>query len=409
MPLSMETITIERLAAEGDGEGGGVFAPFTLPGEVARGAVEAGRMAAPEILTASPHRRTPPCPHFGLCGGCNLQHAADGFLAGWKRDRIAAALSARGIEGVEIRETITSPPASRRRAGFAARRTKKTVIAGFHRRAGDDLVALESCAVIAPALFGALGAARAAARLGAARKGAIRAMATLSEGGVDLAIEDAKPLERAGLMAAAALAAEHDLARLSWNGDVVAERRRPAQRFGAALVTPPPGAFLQATAAGEAALLAAAEEAIGPKTRRIGDLFAGCGAFSLPLAARAEVLAVEGEQAMVDALAAGWRGATGLKKVVALRRDLFRRPLAGAELTALDAVVIDPPRAGAAAQSAELAAAGPPRIAALSCNPATFARDARTLIDGGYRLDWVQPVDQFLWSPHVELAAQFSR
>ncbi|MFV0476165.1 MAG: class I SAM-dependent RNA methyltransferase, partial [Pikeienuella sp.] len=241
------------------------------------------------------------------------------------------------------------------------------------------------------------------------RQGASRAMATLAAGGVDLAVDEAQPLERPALVEAAALAPTQDLARLCWYGDVVAPRRPPAQRFGAALVVPPPGAFLQATAAGEAALLAAAREAIGPGARRIGDLFSGCGAFALPLAETMEVLAVEGEAAMVEALAAGWRGAAGLKKVVALRRDLFRRPLAGAELKALDAVVIDPPRAGASAQSEALAKNGPPRIAALSCNPATFARDARILIDGGYRLDWAQPVDQFRWSAHVELAAAFSR
>ncbi|QIE57153.1 class I SAM-dependent RNA methyltransferase [Pikeienuella piscinae] len=404
----MKTIIIDRLAAEGDGQGDGVFAPFTLPGERVRGAVTDGRMATPEILTRSPHRTTPPCPHFGACGGCALQHADDALLVAWKRDRIAEALRARGIGGVEIRETITSPPRSRRRAGFSARRTRKTVIAGFHERAGDVIVEVERCEVVAPALLGALGAVRGAARLGASRQGEIRGVATLADAGVDLAIAEAKPLDRAGLLAAAALAADHDLARLSWNGEIIAERRPPTQRFGTALVTPPPGAFLQATKEGEAALLSATREAIG-RSKRIGDLFAGCGTFSLPLADSAEVLAIEGEAAMLDAMQTGWRNTAGLKKLVAIRRDLFRRPLTSHELTGLDAVVIDPPRAGAAMQSAELAKGGPPRVAALSCNPATFARDARLLIDGGYRLDWVQPVDQFRWSPHVEIAARFSR
>lgn len=404
----METITIERLGAAGDGVAGEVFAPFTLPGETARGVVTDGRMTAAEILNPSPDRVTPNCRHFGLCGGCALQHASDAFLAGWKRERIAAALSARGVYGYELRETATSPPRSRRRAGFSARRTKKTAIAGFHERAGEGIVALEACDVIAPPLLSALAAARAAARLGASRQGEIRVMATLSEAGIDLAVEGAKPLERDAYAEAAALADAHDLARLSWNGDVVSARRPAAHRFGAALVTPPPGGFLQATREGEAALLAAAREAVGG-ARRIADLFAGCGAFALPLAEGAEVMAIEGDAAMVAALEAGWRDAPGLRKVAARTRDLFRRPLISNELTGLEAVVIDPPRAGAAAQMAELANAGPPRIAALSCNPATFARDARTLIDGGYRLDWVLPVDQFLWSPHVELAAQFSR
>lgn len=422
----MIRITIDRLAAQGDGQGGGqsggqsgaqtgggVFAPFTLPGDVAEGAVVDGRMAAPAIVTEGPHRATPPCRHFGVCGGCALQHAADPFLAGWKRDQVAAALAARGVTGVEIRETITSPARSRRRATFAARRTKKTVQVGFHRRGDNQIEPLSQCELVEPALLAALPAIAEAARIGAARKGAIRATATLSEGGIDLAVEDAKPMDDAIFAGLAALAESHDLARLAWNGEVAALRRPPGQRFGAAAVTPPPGGFLQATAAGEAALLAAIREALGP-ARRIVDLFAGSGAFTLPLAETAEVHAVEGEAAAVEALLAGWRGAAGLKRVTAEARDLFRRPFLKLDFDpvgapAFDAAVIDPPRAGAAAQSAVLAADGPPVIATLSCNPATFARDARTLIDGGYRLDWAQPVDQFRWSPHIELAARFVR
>lgn len=405
----METIEIERLGAQGDGvSASGVFAPLTLPGETARGAVERGRMAAPEIVSRSPDRASPPCPHFGACGGCALQHASDAYLAGWKRDLIAAALAARGLTGVEMRETVTSPPRSRRRAAFAARRTKKTVVAGFHRRASDGIVALDACEVLRPELFAALPAIRDAARLGAPRKGAIRAVASVSEGGVDLSIEEAKALDGPGLAEAAGLAERHDLARLTWNGETVALRRPPAQRFGAALVSPPPGGFLQATREGEAALLSAVREAVGG-ARRIVDLFAGCGTFSLPLADGAEVTAVEGEAALTAALLAGWRDAQGLKQVRTETRDLFRRPLLAREMDAFDAAVIDPPRAGASAQTAELAKGGPPRIAAISCNPASFARDARMLVDGGYRLEWVLPVDQFRWSPHVELAALFRR
>lgn len=404
----METIEIKRLASAGDGQGSGIFAPFTLPGDQARGEVVEGRMEVAEILRPSPHRIAPVCKHYGSCGGCSLQHAGDDFLAEWKRERIIEALAARGVNCDDILPTVTSPARSRRRAAFTARRTKKTVIAGFHVRADTGIVAIEDCHVTAPGLLPALEAVKEAARLGASRQGEIRGVATLSEAGIDLAIEGAKPLERGGLMEAAALAASHDLARLSWNGAVVAARRAPAQKFGPALVTPPPGAFLQATSEGEAALLAAARETV-KGAKRIADLFAGCGAFSIPLAADAEVLAIEGEAAMVEAMIVGWRNAPGLKRLIGKSRDLFRRPLNSEELKGLDAIVIDPPRAGAAAQSAELAKSGPDRIAFLSCNPATFARDARMLVDGGYRLERVLPVDQFRWSPHVELAAQFNR
>jgi 23S rRNA (uracil1939-C5)-methyltransferase len=405
----MDRLKIERLGAQGDGvTAGGLFAPFTLPGEDVQGTISGDRIEVVKILSASPDRVDPPCRHFGTCGGCALQHASDGFLATWKRDQIAAALASRGISGVELRETVTSPVNSRRRATFAARRTKKTVQVGFRARGSDEVVPLTECPLIDPALFAAVPAISEAAVLGASRKGVIRATATITLGGIDLAIEDAKPLERQGIVEAAALADRYDLARLTWNGEVQAARRPAAQRFGTAEVTPPPGGFLQATRPGETALIGAVKEAVG-KAERIADIFAGCGTFSLPLAAQAEIHAVEGDKALMAALDAGWRAAPGLRKVMTEVRDLFRRPLLSTDLAPFDAVVIDPPRAGAVAQTEELAAHGPSRIAAVSCNPATFARDARTLIDGGYRLDWVLPVDQFRWSPHVELAARFSR
>jgi 23S rRNA (uracil1939-C5)-methyltransferase len=198
-----------------------------------------------------------------------------------------------------------------------------------------------------------------------------------------------------------------NIARLTWDGEVVALRTMPVQRFGKALVAPPPGAFLQATAEGEAALLSAVEEAVGP-ARRVVDLFAGSGTFSLPLAETAEVLAVESDAAMLAALDRGWRQTQGLHRVTTETRDLFRRPLEPDEFKGFDAVVIDPPRAGAEAQTATLAHSGVPVIAAVSCNPVTFARDARSLTGAGYLLDWVQVVDQFRWAAHVELVARFS-
>ena len=236
----------------------------------------------------------------------------------------------------------------------------------------------------------------------------LRLTVTSGPAGLDVDAAGGRALD-AGLRSELAAAAEAgDLARLSWGGEPVALRRQPVQAMGRAQVVPPPGAFLQATAEGEAVLVAAVREA-SAGARRVADLFAGCGTFALPLAETAEVRAVEGDGAMLTALAAGWRQAAGLRRVTTEVRDLFRRPLLAPELAGLDAVVIDPPRAGAEAQSRVLAGSGVPRIAAVSCDPASFARDARLLVEGGYRLDWVQPVDQFRWSGHVELAAQFSR
>ncbi len=409
-----ERLEILRLGHRGDGVAeGGVFAPLTLPGETVEGAVADGRMAAPVILAPSPDRVAPACRHFGDCGGCLLQHASDPFLADWKRQRIADALSAAGVEAGDIRPTVTSPPGARRRVVFSARRTKKTAQVGFHARAEGRIVPIEECPVASPALTAPLEHFRALTRLAASRKGEVKIAVTALEDGLDVDLRDARALEPADAAAhlsrLVALAEAADFARLAIDGEIVAERRPPTLPMGRARVSPPPGAFLQATAEGEAALVAAVREAVGDATL-IADLFAGCGTFALPLAERAEILAVEADAALLAALDAGWRGAAGaLRRVRTETRDLFRRPLEPLELRKTGAVVFDPPRAGAEAQCRSLAASDVPRLAAVSCEPATFARDASILAGGGYRLDWVLPVDQFRWSPHVELAAQFSR
>ena len=405
----MTQITIEKLGSAGDGVAPGpIYAPYTLPGEVVEGEVVDGRIETPKIVTPSSDRIAAPCAHFKRCGGCALQHASDDFVASWKRAQVADALSARGIEDAEIRPTITSPTKSRRRATFAARRTKKAVQIGFYGRKSDEIIPLTACEVVHPDLMSALPAIEAGARLGASRKGAIRATVTKSENGLDIAVEGGKSLEKQALLDAAMLADSHDLARLTWNGEILVTRHDPHQRIGPALVAPPPGGFLQATMDGEATLLNAAKAAIGAPSKLV-DLFAGCGAFSIPFSDRAEVHAVEGDAALLEALNKGWKAVGGLARITTETRDLFRRPLLAEELNAYPVAIIDPPRAGARAQMEQLAASTVPVIASLSCDAGSFARDARTLIDGGYSLDWVQPVDQFRWSPHVEIAAKFSR
>ncbi len=402
-------LTVERLGHHGDGIARGpegpVFVPGALPGEEVEGEVTGGRMAAPRILIPSAHRRKPPCPHARACGGCALQHADDGFVAEWKQAVVRQALTAQGLQA-PFRALHTSPPRSRRRAALSARRTKAGVSLGFHMRGSDQLVAVPGCHLLHPDLLAAFPALEAITRTGASRKGELSLTATATLSGPDVAVTGGKPLDAALLQDLAALAEAHRIARLAWDGEPVALRVAPVVAMGRARVALPPGAFLQATAQGEAALLTAVREAIGP-ARRVADLFAGCGTFALPLAETAEVHAVEGEATLTAALSAGARSTPGLKAVTVETRDLFRRPLLPDELR-VDAAVIDPPRAGAEAQVAEIARARVPVVAMVSCNPATFARDAKVLTAAGYRLDWVQVIDQFRWSTHVELAARLS-
>ena len=409
----METLTIDRLGHLGDGVAdtpvGPVFVPGALPGETVRGAVVAGRMPGATLGETSAARVAPVCPHFGTCGGCVMQHASGSLMAAWKADLVVAALAARGLEA-HVRTVITSPPGARRRVVLAGRRTRKGVLVGFHGRADDTLVPIETCPVADPTIAAALPLCAEIVGLVASRKGEVRLSVTVSAAGLDIDIGGAKPLDGPLRVQLSALAARGDLARLSCAGEPVVTRRPPVHRMGRARVVPPPGGFLQATAEGEAALVAAVKEAVGG-ARRVVDLFAGSGTFALPLAEQASVHGVEGDGAALAALAAGWRAAApeGLKPVTTERRDLFHNPLRAEALKPYDAAVIDPPRAGAEAQTVQLATAPLGRIAAVSCNPATFARDARVLVNAGWRLVWVQPIDQFLWSPHVELAALFER
>ncbi len=398
--------TIARLGHQGDGIAEGpVYAARTLPGEVVQGILVGSQLTDIRVDTPSDQRVTAPCRHYKACGGCQLQHASDAFVADWKVDVVRNALAGQGLNA-EMRPIHTSPPQSRRRATIAVRRTKKGTLAGFHGRASDTITEIPDCRLLHPDLLAAIPIAGALALLGGSRKGVLAVTLTLSDAGLDVAVKGSKPLDGPLGQALAQATEHHKLARLTWDDEVIAMRQPPVQRFGAAEVVPPPGAFLQATKDGEQALLKAILETL-QGAKRVADLFAGSGTFSLPISEHAEVHAVEGEAEMTRALDHGWRKAQGLKHVTTEARDLFRRPLMPDELQKFDAVVLDPPRAGAEAQVAELAQAKPPVIAYVSCNPVTFSRDAKTLVDAGYALEWVQVVDQFRWSSHIELAACF--
>lgn len=400
-------ITIERLTLKAEGIAEGVTATRTLPGEVIDGEIVDGRILQPRIVTPSKHRVSPPCRHYKACGGCAMMHASDEFVAEWKQDVVRHALSAQGLEA-PLRPIQTSAPNSRRRATLAGRRLKSGALVGFHARASDTVTAIPSCQLLDPALLAVIPALEEMVVIGGSRKGEMKLTITAFPQGVEVSVTGGKPIDTALRIALPQVAGQHGLARLVWDGEVLLQQEPPTLRMGRAQVSPPAGAFLQATPQGEAALLAAVTEAVGG-ARHIVDLFAGCGTFSLPLAETAEVHAVESLSAMLESLDLGWRMAPGLKRVTTEVRDLFRRPLLPDELAKFDAVVIDPPRAGAEAQIAEIIRAEVPVIAAVSCNPVTFARDARVLVQAGYRLDWVQVIDQFRWSAHVELAARFSR
>ena len=404
-------LTIDRIGHLGDGVAQGpdgpIFVPGMLPGEVVEGDLQGDQLADFRILTPSVNRVKPPCSHAKTCGGCLMQHASAAFVAGWKLGIVKGALAGQGLSA-DFRPIISSPPKSRRRATIAARRTKNGALMGFHARASDMLVNVPNCQLLHPDLMATFPGLEALVKIGGSRSGEVSLTVTRSLAGADVMVVGGKDLDSALLLELARATEAHGFARLTWNGETVALRTAPMQRFGKALVSPPPGAFLQATAEGELALLRAVAQAIAP-ARKIVDLFAGVGTFALPLAEHAEVHAVEGDAAMVAALEKGANNVQGLKRVSVETRDLFRRPLEPDEFKGVEAVVIDPPRAGAEAQMAVLAKSSVPVIASVSCNPISFARDAKTLMAGGYRLDWVQVVDQFRWSAHVEMVARFSR
>ena len=404
-------LTIERLGHLGDaiaqGPDGPVFVNMALPGEGVEGEVVDGKMAAPKIMVPSDDRVKAPCRHYKSCGGCSLQHASDPFVADWKKSIVAGALTAQGL-AFTLNDIKTSPTESRRRATFSAKRTKKGALIGFHARASDTIIDVPDCMLVTPELKAAMPILEKLCVTFGSRKGKLSLSVTSSLSGLDVAVKGGKPLDGQLRIDLAVFAGHAGLARLAWDGEAIATNSAPAQAFGSAHVTPPAGAFLQATEHGENTLVSHVLETVSG-AKRVVDLFAGCGTFSLPIAESSEVHAVEGVSDMMTALDTGWRRAQGLKRVTTETRDLFRRPLLADEFKGFDAVVIDPPRAGAEAQMRILAEAGVPIISAVSCNPVTFARDAKILVDAGYEMGPVTVVDQFRWSVHTEVVAGFTR
>jgi 23S rRNA (uracil1939-C5)-methyltransferase len=413
-PARWRELAIERVGAQGDGVAAGpVFAPFALPGERVRAAVSGDRAEQVEVLVSSPDRVRPPCPHFGDCGGCALQHWAAAPYLAWKAVQIREALGREGIE-TEILPPFAAPPGSRRRLALHARRGQDGLAEiGFKSRRSWKLAPIEVCPVADPRLVAAFPALRRlAAPLFEHPKSAPTLHATLTETGLDVDITGVE--QRSGGLSAdasarlAALAAAADFARVTLSGEILYQARAPMIRIGRASVALPPGGFLQAAAEAEAAMGEFIRAALAG-AKSVADLYCGVGAFALRLAEDTAVTAYDVAGPAVAALRAAHGAAPGLKAIAAEARDLVRRPVLAAQLNRMDAVVIDPPRAGAAEQHRELARSKVGRVAGVSCNPATFARDARILTDAGFSLKRVLPVDQFLWSPHVELVGVFER
>ena len=405
-----ETVTVAAIGHKGDGVAetptGRVFVPGSLPGETVTIARDGERGRIISIEAPSADRIAAACRHVGTCGGCSLQHMAPAAYLAFKRQSVIDAFADRGIE-VSVAETVPVEAHSRRRAVIAVQRQEGRLVVGFRERLSHTVAPAEGCLVVTPAIAAAMPKlAELCDLLTFGKKGAICTVLD-TETGLDLAIAEAELPDKRRAQAIER-AMRLGFARLAIGGELIVEARAPQLTFGGVAVHPAPGAFIQAVASAEATIadmVAAATEG----SKRILDLFAGSGTFTLRLARHAPVHAVEAEKTALAALDKAWRFARGLKLVSTEARDLYRRPFLPKELEKFDAVVFDPPRDGAAPVAKEIARSKVPLVVAVSCNPATLARDARYLVDGGYRIDTVVPVDQFLWSHHVEAVAVFRR
>ena len=410
-----ELLTIDHVGQRGDGvallNGQTRFVSYTLGGETVEAAPLAGhadRLQLLRVVQASPQRIDPFCAHFGHCGGCAIQHWQPEHYQAWKRQLVVDVLARAGID-CRVDALIDAHGAGRRRLVVHARRTADgSVPVGFTAPNSHAVVPIDVCPILDPALHGALDAARALAEVLKPVNKPLDIQITAADNGLDVDVRGSGPLPTTAITALSKVAERYKLARLTRHGELVLMRTPPTIGIGAAKVVLPPGSFLQATVAGEETLAALVMQHCG-KAKRIVDLFCGVGPFALRLAAKARVEAYDSDAGAIGALQKAAAAAHGLKPLKAEVCDLFRRPLLPQQLREFDVAVFDPPRQGAEAQTRQLAASKIPVIVAVSCNPTTFARDARILLDNGYRIDTVTPVDQFRHTPHVELVARFLR
>lgn len=416
--MSTETVTIQSIGAEGDGiahsADGPVYVPFTLPGEEVAIARVKNHGTAMSWSTTSPERVPPRCRHFGpeglggACGGCSLQHWTDQPYQDYKRNLVVEALKAKGLE-TEVAPLVACSPGERRRVTMTGRLTDKGVLLGYMQAGSHHIVPVEECPIAHPSLVSRLPTVRRLASALASGSEPFRVTVQATTSGLDINFTDLRKIDAKKRQAAVDLVLkEKGIARLSIAAEIIVEPQKPITDFGGVPVVLPPGNFMQATLRAENAMAELVISHIG-KAKRVADLFAGIGTFSLRLARKTAVHAVEFEAPALAALDLAARNSQGLKPVTIERRDLFRRPMQPMDLKQIDALCFDPPRAGAEAQCHELARSKVGRIAAVSCNPVTLVRDLSILISGGYKLRSVTPIDQFLWSSHVEAVALLER
>jgi 23S rRNA (uracil1939-C5)-methyltransferase len=410
-----ERVTIARMGHRGDGiadsPAGPIYVPYALSGETVDVEPVAGHPDRRRLLAVherSAERVDPICPHFGICGGCAVQHWTTTSYHAWKRDLVVRALAGVGMTA-QIGDLIDAHGEGRRRVVLHARRgTHESLTVGFAAFGTHHIVPIDQCPILSPGLDRAISTAWMLSEALADARKPLDIHMTATDVGIDVDIRGSGPLSPPSSSDLASIALSQNLARLTRHGEFIAQRSPPTIQMGRAQVALPPGAFLQATAEGEVQLAQRVLDYIG-RAKHIADLFAGLGPFTLRLAERSRVTAIDSDTQAIAALKRAAAGVSGLKPITADVRDLFRRPLMASELTGFDAIVFDPPRQGAEAQVRQIAASRVPLVVAVSCNPATFARDAKILIDGGYRLSDVVPVDQFRFAAHVEIVARFDR
>ena len=413
--MTTETVTISHLGAQGDGIADGpegpIYVGFTLPGETVTIDQQKNKGQLLSVEQPSPKRVEPPCSYFGpqgkSCGGCALQHMNMDAYYVWKRQLVVDALASRGIEA-DVLQTVECSPLGRRRAVFSAQSTRNGLLFGFNQAGTHNIVDIKHCTVLSPAITNRLDAFRSLANL-LARSGKsfrLQVLATLT--GLDVSIENMSQLSEKQRQQATALALQLGFARLSLGSETLVEAHKPIIRFSGVDVSPPPIGFVQASVEAQDRMVAIVAEHLSG-LKRVADLFSGSGTFTFELARQSAVHAVEADGPAMAALDQAARHAKGLKPISVEKRDLYRRPLQPADLKKIDGVTFDPPRAGAQEQAEELAKSKVGKVAAVSCNPATLARDLRILLDGGFRIQSVTPIDQFVWTPHVEAIALLER
>ncbi|PWW01835.1 23S rRNA m(5)U-1939 methyltransferase [Hoeflea marina] len=412
--MNARTLDIDRLGAQGDGIADGgehpTFVSYTVPGDKVTVSLNKSRGTLLALIDSGPDRVPAPCPHFGPdsdiaeCGGCVVQHVALDAYGDWKRDLVVSALESRGLD-VTVAPLVRAEPGARRRVVFAARRSDRGIVLGFNKQGSHDIVAIGSCLVATPRINRELDTLRKLANVVALGPQAFRYSVLDTASGFDIAVDAPFKLsDKDRLRIADAVRRTDGVARLSFNEEVLLEKNPPQLNFGAVTVNPPPGSFVQASEAADLLMSEIVSGHLG-KAKRVVDLFSGCGTFALRLATKSTVHAVEASGPALASLDKAYRAHPGLRSVTVEKRDLIRRPLMTQELKIYQGLVFDPPRAGAEVQAQEIARSVVPKVAAVSCNPITLARDLAILVAGGYRVTSVTPIDQFLWTPHVEVVA----